>query len=77
VAHPCHPSYAQKHKQDCELSGLGLYNVSPYLKNDQSKKGGGMAVVVECLPRKCKTLSQPQVLQKRKRKKERKRNRKS
>jgi hypothetical protein len=35
--------------------GLGR-NMRPYSKNKECKKGGGVAQMVECLPRKCKAL---------------------
>jgi hypothetical protein len=53
----CHPSYSRKYKIGEQQSRPAQAKARSYLKNNQSKKAGGMAQVVRCLTIKCKVLN--------------------
>jgi hypothetical protein len=62
----CHPSYSRKYKIGEQQSRPAQAKARSYLKNNQSKKAGGMAQVIKHLPSKWKTLSSNQELPKKK-----------
>jgi hypothetical protein len=59
------PSYEQKHKLEGHGPVQPKQKSSPYLKNDQHKKVGSMAQVVECLNSKSEAQSSTPKCQKR------------
>jgi hypothetical protein len=64
AAYVCHPSYTGKHKKEYHGTRWPRHRARPYLKNNQYRKGWGVAQVTKCLPRKYKTLSSTSILPK-------------
>jgi hypothetical protein len=57
IVHACYPSYkGSLRKRITVQADLGI-NTRPYLKNNKTKRAGGVTQVVEYLPSKCKVLS--------------------
>jgi hypothetical protein len=56
-------------KQDHQSPGWRGQKPTPYLKENQRKRAGGVAQVVECLPKKHKALSTNTSTKKKKKKK--------
>jgi hypothetical protein len=52
VVHVCRSSYGGRVKWEDQGPGQPKQKARPYLQNNQSKRSGGMALMVECLERK-------------------------